>query len=150
MTARETVMASHEAGDFELDEECESDEEDLITQVDQFARETSNIDIDEEDLPEEAGPRVKDPSYVFCPPEHRLPILRLFAKHHALHPLLSERHGESRTPEEIHRDCTLEMYTHCKHNNLREVWAYMWNCWYSFSKWILWARSAYAKAIPRK
>ena len=26
----------------------------------------------------------------------------------------------------------------------------MWNCWYAPSKWQLWARSAYPKAIPRK
>ena len=140
MSMKEKMQRDHEAGDFDLedspaDEEFEFDEHDLITQVDQFVSDTSNVNLDEEELPEETGTRTKDPKYVFCPPEHRLPILRLFAKHHALHPLLSERHGQQRTPDEIYRDAVTEMYTHCKRNNLREVWAYMWNSWYVPAKW---------------
>ena len=42
------------------------------------------------------------------------------------------------------------MYRHCKNNNLRDVWAYLWTNWYAPAKWGLWARSAYPKAIPRK
>ncbi|KIJ47713.1 hypothetical protein M422DRAFT_163578, partial [Sphaerobolus stellatus SS14] len=98
----------------------------------------------------ETGGRTKDTSYVFCPAPHRLPILHLFAKHHVLHPNLPERHTSSCTATEIHTDAVLEMYTHCKRNNLLEVWAYMWNCWYCTPKWKLWARSAYPGAIPRK
>ena len=42
------------------------------------------------------------------------------------------------------------MYQHCKRNNLREVWAYLWNSWYRSSRWHLWARAENSKAIPRK
>ena len=146
----EEIVTSHEAGDFDESKEFEFDEEDLITQVDEFAKDASNININEEDISEESGPRIKDAKYIFCPPEHCLPILRLFAKHHALHPLLAERHGQPRSPEQIYEDCVLEMYSHCKRNNLCEVWAYMWNSWYAPSKWKLWAHSGYPKAIPRK
>jgi len=120
-SVREEVTTAHEAGDFDDDEECEFDEEDLIAQVDQFAKDPSNIDLNTDDLLEEAVPRTKDANYVFCPPEHCLPLLRLFAKHHALHPLLSEQHGQKRTAEEIYRDSGLEMYTHCECNHLCEV-----------------------------
>ncbi|KIJ32233.1 hypothetical protein M422DRAFT_86037, partial [Sphaerobolus stellatus SS14] len=51
---------------------------------------------------------------------------------------------------DIHKDSVYETYTHCKRNNLPEVWAYMWNSWYTPPKWRLWARSAYPNAIPCK
>ncbi len=88
--------------------------------------------------------------YEFCPLPHRLPILRLLAKHFCLHPLLPERHGQTRSPEQIYRDSVYETYLHCKNNHLREVWAYLWTSWYSPDKWRLWARSAHPHAIPRK
>ncbi|KIJ37290.1 hypothetical protein M422DRAFT_178296, partial [Sphaerobolus stellatus SS14] len=77
-------------------------------------------------------------------------LLRLFTKHHSLHPLLPERHGTTRTAEDIQKDSVYETYTHCKQNNLPEVWAYMWNYWYAPPKWRLWACSAYPNAIPCK
>ena len=96
-------------------------------------------------------PKVKkDANYVFCPLSHRLWILRLVCKHFCQHPILPERHGEPRNAQQIHRDAVLEMYYHCKANNLREVWAYLWTNWYVPGKWELWARSAYEGAIPRK
>jgi len=67
--------------------------------------------------------------YEFCPLPHRLSILRLLAKHFCQHPMLPERHGETRTAQQIHRDAVYEAYLHCKNNELREVWAYLWtNC----------------------
>ncbi|KAI0652859.1 hypothetical protein C8Q70DRAFT_693133 [Cubamyces menziesii] len=98
----------------------------------------------------ESGPRAASPTYQFCPPAHRLPLLRLFAKHASQHPLLPERHGQTRTAEEIYRDAVSEMYQHCKLNNLTEVWAYLWNSWYCRHRWRLWARSAYPKSVPHK
>jgi len=82
-------VAIYEAGDFDKEEikECEFDEEDLMVQVDQFAQDSTNIDLNEGDMAEEAGSHTKDAKYVFCPPEHQLPILCLFMKHHAHHPL---------------------------------------------------------------
>lgn len=132
------------------DEVYEEDGEDLINQVDQIHGTLSLLDKPREITMEEKKSRSKDPHYQFCPLEHRLPILRLIAKAHALHPLLPERHGALCTAGQIYRDSVLEMYTHCKRNDLREVWAYMWNSWYNPSKWTLWAHSAYEVAIPRK
>lgn len=40
------------------------------------------------------------------------------------------------------------MYSYCKQYDLSQVWAYMWNCWYSRKQWPLWARSA-VPGIPR-
>ena len=91
-----------------------------------------------------------DTSYVFCPLSHRLSIIRLISKHFCQHPILRERHGETRNPQQIHRDAVLEAYYHCKANNLREVWGYLWTNWYAPGKWELWARSSYEHAIPRK
>ncbi|KAI0054906.1 hypothetical protein BV25DRAFT_1816378 [Artomyces pyxidatus] len=34
------------------------------------------------------------------------------------------------------------MYLFCQRGNLRDVWAYLWNQWYSPKMWPLWARSA--------
>ncbi|KIJ53287.1 hypothetical protein M422DRAFT_242432 [Sphaerobolus stellatus SS14] len=119
-------LESHEAGDF--DEEYGDSEEE---------EEDKDLDGDPEDLDglvhkitEETGEHMKDTSNVFCPALHHLPILCLFAKPHALHPNLLEQHTLSCTATEIHTDAILKMYTHCKRNNLLEVWAYMWNCWY--------------------
>jgi len=92
----------------------------------------------------------KDASYVFCPLPHRLSILRLVCKHFCQHSILHERHGQSRNSQQIHCDTVLETYYHCKANNLREVWAYLWTNWYVPSKWKLWAQSSYEGAIPRK
>lgn len=92
----------------------------------------------------------KDLNYTFCPLSHRLSILRLISKHFCQHPMLWERHGQSCTRQQIHRDAVLESYYHCKVNNLREVWAYLWTNWYAPGKWELWARSSHNSAIPRK
>ena len=89
-------------------------------------------------------------TYEFCPFPHCLPIIRLLSKHFCLHPLLPERHGQSRGSDDIYSDSVHEMYRHCRNNQLREVWAYLWTNWYSPDKWELWARSAYPHAIPRK
>lgn len=64
--------------------------DDLIHQVEELANEKSFPE--EKDLAEleENGPRTRNPSYIFCPAPHQLSILRLFAKHHSLHPLLPE------------------------------------------------------------
>lgn len=132
------------------DESWEDDEDDLRTLVREIEEDDSNVDKNAPSLPAESGPRPKRPDYTFCPLSHRLSIMRLFAKHASQHSLLPERHGEARSPEQIRRDAVSEMYHHCKANNLCEVWAYLWNSWYSKSRWPLWARSAYATSIPCK
>jgi len=92
----------------------------------------------------------KDANYIFCPSSHRNSIQLLVCKHFCQHSILPERHGQPRIPQQIYRDAVLETYYHCKANNLREVWAYLWTNWYAPGKWELWARSSYGEAIPRK
>jgi hypothetical protein len=144
--------ASHEAHDFnfEDDEESIEDDNDALKLVNQVVLEELRYEEDNDIILEDTSGKSKDNQYMFCPASHRLPLFRLIAKHHSLHSLLPERHATSRTAEEIHKDCVMEMYTHCTRNNLYEVWAYMWTSWYTPSKWTLWSRSAYPMAIPRK
>ena len=101
-----------------------------------------------EPTPPQPKRRKKKDDYAFCPAPHRLSLLRLFAKHASQHSLLPERHGQPRTKEQIREDAIREMYNHCHMNRLCEVWAYLWNNWYSKDKWHLWARSANANSIP--
>src|SRR5258706_7355800 len=54
--------------------------------------------------------RKRDTSYVFCPLSHRLSVIRLISKHFCQHPILRERHGKTRKPQQIHRDAILEAY----------------------------------------
>lgn len=124
------------------------DEEDFRQQVDKFASSSRNLDHDNDNDPAEHGPRSPERDYIFCPAPHRLPILRLFAKHAFQHSLLPERHGRPRTLELIRRDAVSEMYDHCQRNNLCEAWAYLWTQWYAPDRWVLWARSAHAASIP--
>ncbi|KAI0799759.1 hypothetical protein BC629DRAFT_1611780 [Irpex lacteus] len=91
--------------------------------------------------------KAKDKSYQFCPPAHRVAILRLFAKHACQHPLLPDRHGRPRSSHDIRRDAVAEIYWHCHRNNLTEVWAYLWNNWYARDRWSLWARSSHPTCI---
>ncbi|CDO76217.1 hypothetical protein BN946_scf184894.g6 [Trametes cinnabarina] len=128
----------------------EIDEDDWRAELDRIEQDHSNINPEAASVPSETGPRARSGDYQFCPPAHRLAILRLFAKHACQHPLLPERHGTPRTAEDIYRDAVDEMYRHCKTNHLAEVWAYLWNAWYSRSRWKLWACSAHPSSIPRK
>ena len=36
-----------------------------------------------------------------------------------------------------------EMYEYCHANDLREVWAYLWENWYRTGRWEIWVRSAH-------
>ena len=82
-----------------------------------------------------------DPEYVFCPAPHRKQILHLFTKHFCQHPIFPERHEKGLSAKEIRRAAVFEMYEFCEKRGLREVWGYMWACWYSPKMWKIWARS---------
>ncbi|KAL1744254.1 hypothetical protein HDZ31DRAFT_39137, partial [Schizophyllum fasciatum] len=90
----------------------------------------------------------KDPSYIFCPAEHRKQIIRLFIKHFCLHMVFPEREKGFQSAQEIRRNSVWEMYQFCLARGLREVWGYMWTNWYQPKRWVLWARSTCAR-IPR-
>ncbi|KIJ24934.1 hypothetical protein M422DRAFT_56195 [Sphaerobolus stellatus SS14] len=129
------IVEAHKDGDFDSEEEKWEEEEndgsdsedgdDVAHWINKVINETSSDGIEDQDLPEESNGKSKDSQYIFCPSPHRLPLLHLFTKHHSLHPLLPERHGTTHTTEDIHKDSVYETYTHCKQNNLPEVWAYM-------------------------
>jgi len=89
---------------------------------------------------EEGEVKSNDPSYVFCPAPHRKQILHMFTKHFCQHPLFAEHDGKW-TAEKIRRNAVYEMYSFCHIRSLREVWGYLWACWYSPKMWKLWARS---------
>lgn len=85
----------------------------------------------------------------FCPTAYRAAIKNKFVIHfhqHAEIPFDAE--GTHLTALEIHEGAVYDMYSFCRKHDLSQVWAYMWNCWYSPKQWPLWARSA-APAIPR-
>ena len=124
----------------DLDDEDEDGE--ILKQVDQYLRNDNETETEDApdwllDADETLSP---NPEYVFCPAAHRRQILHLFTRHFCLHPVFPERDG-SWTAEEIRRNSVYEMYQFCYIRGLREVWGYLWACWYSPKMWRLWARS---------
>ncbi|KAG8900052.1 hypothetical protein FRC00_000052 [Tulasnella sp. 408] len=91
--------------------------------------------------PNPASAPKKDLS-TFCPKEYRTPIVEKFRRHFCLHPLipLNDADGTCLTAEEIHEAAVYDMYNYCRENNLVQVWAYIWTCWYAPERWALWAR----------
>jgi hypothetical protein len=75
-------------------------------------------------------------------------VLDIFARHFNAHPLIPDRNGTYRTPVQIHRECTAEIYAWCRARNYFRLWAYLWINWYKPGQWELWARSVNASEIP--
>jgi len=126
------------------DEEGDEGDNDLLHEVGRFYKKAEANEQDAEDGPDwmfDAGEVTShDPSYVFCPAPHRKQLLHLFTKHYCQHPLFAERDGKW-DKEKIRRNAVYDMYNFCHARGLREVWGYMWACWYSPKMWCLWARS---------
>ncbi|TFK47320.1 hypothetical protein OE88DRAFT_1600820, partial [Heliocybe sulcata] len=72
-----------------------------------------------------------------------------FRIHYHQHPAIpfDDVEGTHLTADEIHEGAVSDMYHYCLCHDLSQVWAYLWNCWYSPAQWVLWARSA-EEAIP--
>jgi hypothetical protein len=87
---------------------------------------------------------------IFCPMEHRATILQKFRIHFHQHPKLplNDANGTHLDANEIRQGAAKDMYDYCQEHDLAQVWAYMWNRWYTLNQWPLWARSAHP-AIPR-
>lgn len=87
---------------------------------------------------------------MFCQIEHRATILQKFRIHFHQHPEipLNDADGTHLDANEIHHGAAKDTYDYCRAHNLAQVWAYMWNRWYTPNQWPLWARSAHP-AIPR-
>ena len=50
--------------------------------------------------------------------------------------------------EQIWQNSVKEMYEYCRQNNLPRVWIYIWEEYYTWSSWILWARSVADEINP--
>ena len=74
---------------------------------------------------------------VFCPPEHREPIMKMMEAHLCTHPLIPGYSHPSTAG--IHKWAVKQMYQYCVSNDLRELWAYLWENWYHTGRWELWA-----------
>ncbi|KAJ3535176.1 hypothetical protein NMY22_g6606 [Coprinellus aureogranulatus] len=81
----------------------------------------------------------------FCVAEHREPIITMMERHFCAHPLIPGYAPPS--SEGIRSWAVAQMYAYCVKNDLREVWAYLWENWYRRGRWELWARSAHTE-IP--
>lgn len=65
---------------------------------------------------------------IFCPEEYRTQFLSMTDVHAAAHP---DTFAYSRSsPEGIREYAVRQMYTFCHANDLREVWASIWEIWY--------------------
>jgi len=92
-----------------------------------------------------APPKVTKSSLpVFCPLEHRVIIVEKFRIHLHQHPQIPLNNAKNSllTAQEIHYGAVKDMYDFCFKNGLAQVWAYLWNRWYTPNQWKLWARSA--------
>lgn len=82
---------------------------------------------------------------VFCPEEHREPIVDMMEAHLCAHPLIPGYSHPS--PEGIKEWAVKQMYQFCIKEKIPETWAYLWENWYRKGRWELWARSCHAE-IP--
>lgn len=80
--------------------------------------------------------------------EEKDTVIQMFCRHFNYHSLIPDRNGTFRSAEEIHRECTSEMYFWCKARGFFRLWAYLFVNWYRHGQWELWARSSNATEIP--
>lgn len=87
---------------------------------------------------------------VFCPKNFRGAIIERFRMHLHQHPEIpiNDATRTLLTAQKIYTGAVKDMYQYCFNRDLSQVWAYLWNRWYSPPQWKLWARSA-NPAIPR-
>ena len=81
-------------------------------------------------------------------PQERDSVLAMFCRHFNAHPSIPDQNGTFRTPEAIHNESALELYTWCKARGYFRLWSYMFVHWYRPGQWELWARSANPTEIP--
>ncbi|KAJ3965250.1 hypothetical protein EV361DRAFT_855650 [Lentinula raphanica] len=74
----------------------------------------------------------------------------MWRRHLHQHPAipLNDTAGTHLAATDIHKLATQEIYKYCERNDLAQVWAYLWNRWYTPKQWVLWARAA-CDSIPR-
>ncbi len=82
----------------------------------------------------------------FCPIEYCDTIVSMMERHFCAHPLIP---GYSAPiPEGIKSWAVKQVYEYCVHNDLPNLWAYLWENWYRCGRWELWAWSTNAEEIP--
>lgn len=100
----------------------------------------SSDSSEDSDLGEQVG------KHQFCPLDLREALISLLERHHCAHPSIP---GDAAPNSTAIRWWAVEgMYRFCEHNNLCELWVYMWCNWYRPERWYLWARSM-GPEIPR-
>lgn len=88
-----------------------------------------------------APPRLSENErLIFCGKEHQAVIIAKFRIHFHQHPAIpfDDDKGTHFMAEEIHHGAVHDMYQYCFENDLNQVWAYMWNQWYTPKQWSLW------------
>jgi len=70
----------------------------------------------------------------------------MMERHFCAHPLIPGYSAP--TPEGIKSWAVKQMYGFCVHNDLPNLWAYLWENWYRHGRWELWARSGEPREIP--
>ncbi|CAG8765331.1 13442_t:CDS:1, partial [Cetraspora pellucida] len=91
----------------------------------------------------EWNPQVNNNSNIICPLELQKMILNLVDQHYNRHMLLPKPNGEFIINSKlIWEKSVLEINQFCCDHNLFNLWLYLWSEWYSYNKWILWARAA--------
>lgn len=104
------------------------------------------VEVSEPETEEDVTDDVKSSKrQVFCPEEHRQPIVDMMEAHLCAHPLIPGYSHPS--PEGIREWAVKEMYQFCVKHEMRETWAYLWENWYRKGRWELWAHSCHAE-IP--
>ncbi|KAJ3751557.1 hypothetical protein DFH05DRAFT_1570663 [Lentinula detonsa] len=95
--------------------------------------------LNSEDEDDESGNDPVGSKHHFCSPEFRQPIIDLMEQHYCAHPLIPGYAHPSLGG--IKEWAVKKIYSFCVKNDLREVWAYIWENWYRAGRWELWARS---------
>ena len=83
----------------------------------------------------------------FCPIELRTAIVDMMERHFCAHPLIPGYSAP--TPEGIKAWAVKQIYEYCVHNDLPNLWAYLWENWYRRGRWEIWARCGNPEEIPR-
>ncbi|KAK1216777.1 hypothetical protein PQX77_001906 [Marasmius sp. AFHP31] len=97
--------------------------------------------------PSDLDPDENEGKRVFCPRNLRQPILDMMGEHYCAHPMIPG--FSAPTPEGIRYWAVKQVYDYCYANDLKELWAYLWENWYRAARWKLWARSSYPSEVPR-
>jgi hypothetical protein len=97
--------------------------------------------VNPEEEASETEPEESNARRTFCPLDNRQPIIDKMETHYCAHPLIPGYSHPSAGG--IKYWAVKEMYDYCRANDLREVWAYLWENWYRAGRWEIWARSAH-------